>query len=105
MQAEDVIYGAFGSAWKVAGPKHSWAEQAVEKTLLFARRITLGSAEIRFMVAIGGGGTVFGRRLRWRVGKARSGTWCDRALMGANSSVPVGVMRRRRVRNAVQGDQ
>jgi hypothetical protein len=44
----------------------------VEKLLLFARRVTLGSAKIRFTVIIVRCGPVVDRRPRWRVGKTRS---------------------------------
>ena len=45
----------------------------LEKLLLFARRVTLGSAKIRFIVFIVRCGPVVDRRCEWRVGKTRSG--------------------------------
>ena len=45
----------------------------VEKSLLFARRVTLGSSRIRFIVIIVRCRPVADRRPRWRVGKTRSG--------------------------------
>src|SRR6266550_906667 len=45
----------------------------VEKLLLFARRVTLGSSKIRFIVIIVRCRPVVDRRPRWRVGKTRSG--------------------------------
>jgi hypothetical protein len=69
------------------------SSHTVEKSLFFARRVTLGSSEIRFIVMIVRCGPVVDRRLRWRV-------------VGTNNSVPpVCVMHRSRVRRATQGDQ
>jgi hypothetical protein len=69
------------------------SSHTVEKSLFFARRVTLGSSEIRFIVVIVRCGPVVDRRLRWRV-------------VGTNNSVPpVCVMHRSRVRRATQGDQ
>jgi hypothetical protein len=69
------------------------SSHTVEKSLFFARRVTLGSSEIRFIVMIVRCGPVVDRRLRWRV-------------VGTNNSVPpVCVMHRSRVRRARQGDQ
>ena len=45
----------------------------VEKSFFFARRVTLGSPKIRFIVIIVRCGPVVDRRPRWRVGKTRSG--------------------------------
>ena len=45
----------------------------VEKSFFFARRVTLGSSIIRFIVIIVRCGPVVDRRPRWRVGKTRSG--------------------------------
>ena len=45
----------------------------VEKLFFFARRVTLGSSIIRFIVIIVRCGPVVDRRPRWRVGKTRSG--------------------------------
>jgi hypothetical protein len=82
------------------------SSHTVEKSLFFARRVTLGSSEIRFIVMIVRCGPVVDRRPRWRVGKTRSGVCGDDALIGTNNSVPpVCVMHRSRVRRATQGDQ
>jgi hypothetical protein len=71
--------------------------------LFFARRVTLGSSKIRFIVIIV---RCLDRRPSWRVGKSRSGIRGDQALIGTNNSVPpVCVMHRSRVRRATQGDQ
>ena len=44
-----------------------------EKLFFFARRVTLGSSIIRFIVIIVRCGPIVPRRPRWRVGKTRSG--------------------------------
>jgi hypothetical protein len=90
-------------------PRHAlskWSRpvQAVQKPLFFAGRIALTGAEIRFGLVTGRvAGSELSRRLSWRVGKARSGSRC--ALLGAHSSIPMGVMYRRCIGSAAQGDQ
>ena len=49
------------------------SSHTVEKSFFFARRVTLGSSIIRFIVIIVRCGPVVDRRPRWRVGKTRSG--------------------------------
>jgi hypothetical protein len=49
------------------------SSHTVEKTLFFARRVTLGSPVIRFTVMIVRCGPVVDRRLRWRVRSGLSG--------------------------------
>ncbi len=71
------------------------SSHTVDKSLFFARRVTLGSSRIRFIVIIVRRGPVVDRRPRWRVGKTRSGVCVP----------PVCVMHRSRVRRATQGDQ
>jgi hypothetical protein len=95
-----------GIADVICRPRALRAEHAAEKSLLFARRVTLGSAKIRFIESIVRCRPVVDWRPRWRVGKARSGVWGDHALIGTNNSVPpVCVMHRSRVCRATQGDQ
>jgi hypothetical protein len=53
------------------------SSHTVEKSLFFARRVTLGSSEIRFIVIIVRCGPVVDRRPRWRVRSGLSG--CGRS--------------------------
>ena len=75
----------------------------VEKSTVFARRVTLRSSQIRLIVVIVRCRPVVDRR--WCVGKTRSGVCGDHALIWTNNSVPVCVTHRGRVRGATQGDQ
>jgi len=93
-----------GIADAICWPRASRAEHTVEKSLLFARRVALGSAIIRFIEAIVRCPPLVERRPRCRVGKTRSGG--NHALIGMNNGVsPVCVMHRGRVRSVAQADQ